>query len=82
MVILDKKALFVTFVIVRNAYPYKQASESIHRYAAKISEADRRKFIEVVENELLSLHDGNFARYYISPSEFNRWKETWKAGNR
>ena len=68
--------------IVRNAYPYKQASESIHRYAAKISEADRQKFIEVVESELLSLHDGNFARYYISPSEFNRWKETWKVGNR
>lgn len=67
--------------IIRNAYTYKQASENIHGYAAKICEADRQKFIEVVESELLSLHEGNFARYYISPMEFKRWKKTWKAGN-
>lgn len=64
--------------IVRNAHSSKQASESIHQYAAKISEIDRQKFIEIVETELLSLHEGNFARYYISPSEFKRWKETWE----
>ncbi len=67
--------------IVRNAYSFKQASESIHRYATKISEAHRQKFIEVVESELLSLHEGNFARYYVSPSEYKRWKETWNAEN-
>ena len=64
--------------IIRKAYSSKQASESIPRYATKINEADRQKFIEVVESELLSLHEGNFARYYIGPSEFKRWKEAWE----
>lgn len=67
--------------IIRNAYASKQASESIHHYAKKIIDADRQKFIEVVESELLSLHEGNFARYYISPLEFRQWKERWEAGN-
>lgn len=68
--------------LVRNAYPFKQASESIRHYATKISEADRQKFIEVIESELLSLHEGNFARHYISPSEFKRWEDTWEAENK
>lgn len=63
--------------IIRNTYSSKQASESIHHYAEKIKDTDRQKFIEVVESELLSLHEGNFARYYISPSEFKRWKKAW-----
>lgn len=63
--------------IIRNVYSSKQASESIHRYATNISEADRQKFIEIVESELLSLHEGNFARYYVSPSQFKLWKEAW-----
>lgn len=63
--------------IIRNNYSSIQASESIHHYAEKIKDTDRQKFIEVIESELLSLHEGNFARYYISPSEFKRWKEAW-----
>lgn len=67
--------------IIRNAYSSIQASESIRQYATKIGEADRQKFVEMVESELLSLHEGNFARYYTSPSEFKRWKETWMTKN-
>lgn len=63
--------------IIRNTYSSKKASENIRHYAEKINDADRQKFIDVVESELLSLHEGNFARYYISPSEFKRWKEAW-----
>ncbi|MFT3701286.1 MAG: Fic family protein [Agriterribacter sp.] len=64
--------------IVRNNYGFEQASKTIQAYATKISEADRQKFIEVVERELLTLHEGNFARYYIRPTEYERWKETWQ----
>ena len=35
------------------------------------------KFIEAVETELLNLHEGNFARYMIKPSEFENWQEVW-----
>ena len=34
---------------------------------------------EVVETELTSLHEGNFARYQIRPSEFAAWRKVWDA---
>lgn len=55
----------------------KTADNFIKENAENIPEGDRAKFIEYVETELMSLHEGNFARYYITPSEFSRWKETW-----
>jgi hypothetical protein len=63
--------------IIKNALDSKTASGYIANYAEKITASDRQKFIEIVETELLSLHDGNFARYYIQPSEFTKWKESW-----
>jgi Fic family protein len=64
--------------IVTNALPPKRASAKIRAEANSLSEADQQKFIEVVDSELLSLHEGNFARYRIKPSEFKRWKEVWE----
>lgn len=64
--------------IVTRALSQLQAREQIVAYSAGVTEADRAKFIEVVETELLSLHDGNFARYRIRPSEFEAWKAVWK----
>jgi hypothetical protein len=32
-----------------------------------------------VEAELASLHEGNFARYQIRPSEFAAWRRVWEA---
>ncbi len=44
----------------------------------QLPETDQSRFIEAIETELLSLHEGNFARYRIRPAEFRRWKEVWK----
>lgn len=43
----------------------------------KISAEDRARFIEVVETELISLHEGNIARYRLRPSEFQTWRKGW-----
>jgi len=43
----------------------------------KISAGDKARFIEVVETELSSLHEGNIARYRIRPSEYQTWQEGW-----
>lgn len=64
--------------IITNSYSSRQASSIINSYSNKIIEKDRQNFIELIESELLSLHDGNFARYYISPSEYRNWKEKWQ----
>lgn len=63
--------------IVSQAMDSKQASETITDFAIQISETERPKFIEAVETELMALHEGNFARYWISPSEFRKWKTVW-----
>jgi hypothetical protein len=43
----------------------------------KIDSADREQFREIAETELLGLHEGNFARYQIRPSEFREWQLVW-----
>lgn len=43
----------------------------------EIQPGDRVKFIEAVELELCSLHEGNIARYRLRPSEFRVWNDGW-----
>lgn len=65
--------------VVREEMSKPQAISHIHRFAQEQIEApDRERFIEVVENQLLSLHEGNIARYRLRPSEFHAWREVWK----
>jgi Fic family protein len=49
----------------------------INDRALQLPFADRDKFVETVETELMSLHDGNFASYFVSPNEFKQWKQVW-----
>ncbi len=42
-----------------------------------IPEADRARFIEIVETELGSLHIGNIARFKLLPDAFEDWKRIW-----
>ncbi|HYO47132.1 MAG TPA: Fic family protein [Gemmatimonadota bacterium] len=39
--------------------------------------ADQERFREVAESELLGLHEGNFARYQLSPGAFESWQKVW-----
>ncbi len=45
----------------------------------EIDSGDRERFAEIVEAELIGLHEGNFARYQIRPSEFAAWRQVWEA---
>jgi len=38
---------------------------------------DQKRFVEVVETELLSLHEGNIARFRIRPAEYDEWQKSW-----
>ena len=42
-----------------------------------IGEREREWFRALAERELLSLHEGNFARYQITPAEFAAWQDVW-----
>ena len=56
----------------------KAAQWIAQQAAAEIGAAERPRFIEVVETELMSLHEGNIARYRLRPAEFTAWKEGWR----
>ncbi|MCU0400225.1 MAG: hypothetical protein MUE75_04315 [Algoriphagus sp.] len=63
--------------IVSNEMDKEAASQAIKSEVKKLPEPDRSRFTEVVETELLGLHEGNFVRYRIRPSEFTAWKMKW-----
>lgn len=63
--------------IVTGSLQKKDAAILIKLRAEDLPGNDQAKFIEAVETELLSLHEGNFARYWIRPPEFKQWKEIW-----
>ncbi len=46
-------------------------------YDSRRHPSDRQRFIEVVETELLGLHEGNIARYRLRPVEFQEWQREW-----
>src|SRR3990172_2296466 len=53
------------------------ATAFIRRRAAEnVSQESCARFAEVVETELMSLHDGNIARYRLPPSEYQAWQKT------
>jgi hypothetical protein len=65
-------------VVVREQMDKKSALTHVTTWTKENVEAEEReKFREVAENELLGLHEGNFARYQINPSEFQAWQGIW-----
>ena len=66
--------------VVRERMNKKEAALRVNaRTRERIDEEERQRLSELTEKELLALHEGNFARYGISPSQFAAWKERWHA---
>jgi fido (protein-threonine AMPylation protein) len=63
--------------IISMALGRERAIAVINDRALLLPAGDRDKFVETVERELMSLHDGNFATYFVSPNEFKQWKQVW-----
>lgn len=69
----------VVAAVVRNGKNRKTAPGFIKQQAAeKVPREDQAHFIEVVETEIMSLHEGNIARYRLRPSEYQAWKALWR----
>jgi len=49
-----------------------------HRAMEGVPQEQQARFIEVVETEVMSLHEGNIARYRLRPSEYRLWEKTWQ----
>ena len=44
----------------------------------RVPEDDREHFLNVVKEEIDTLHEGNYARYRLRPSEFKAWQKNKK----
>ncbi|NDR55441.1 Fic family protein [Aliiruegeria sabulilitoris] len=68
----------VVATIIRGGAGRQEVGAAISRLSAELIPADdRAAFAAIVEDELLGLHEGNFARYQLRPSEFRAWQEVW-----
>jgi len=64
--------------IVREQMDKKAAIGTIRTKAIQgLPADDQQRFIQTVEMELRSLHEGNIARYKLRPSEYLAWKIVW-----
>lgn len=64
--------------VVKGKLNKKAAAKYIAQWAAQeIPNAEQGRFIELAETELMALHEGNFARYPVRPSEFHDWQRIW-----
>ena len=62
--------------VMREGMDNRAANTHIGAWSAEhVEEADRERFRDVVERELLSLHEGNFARYRVRPFRIRRLAE-------
>jgi len=65
--------------IVRTNMNKKSATKLVQSSALQLMPvAQRERFVEVVETELINLHEGNIARYRLRPSEFRSWRTLWQ----
>jgi hypothetical protein len=65
--------------VIRKPMDQKAAAGHIAAWSAShIPEGDRARFVEIAETELMSIHEGNFARYRIRPREFQDWQSVWQ----
>lgn len=69
----------VSRVILQKLDKSKASSEIAAFAEESIPSADRPRFTEIAESELIGLHEGNFARFRVRPSEFFAWKAAWEA---
>ncbi|HEY1501283.1 MAG TPA: DUF1488 family protein [Acidobacteriaceae bacterium] len=65
--------------VVRGHMDRKQAAPYIAEWVkTNVSVDERGRFREMAESDLLSLHEGNFARLGVRPSEFAAWQVAWE----
>ncbi len=65
--------------VVRDCVDKRTAVGLITQQAAvKVPPEIHDRFVEIVETELSSLHEGNIARYQLRIEEFRNWLKVWR----
>lgn len=64
--------------IITKPHTKAEAIQLIKVRSRSLPKADQEKYVYTVETELISLHEGNFARYFVTPLQFKNWQEVWE----
>jgi Fic family protein len=65
--------------IIRARCDRREAVARLRRWAEQsVIGTDRKLFVAAAEETLVGIHEGNFARYRVRPSEFEAWRAVWK----
>jgi fido (protein-threonine AMPylation protein) len=68
----------VVGTVVREQFDRAAAFNFLETWTAEhLAQDERDEFLRVAEDEILALHEGNFARYQVRPSEFTEWRKIW-----
>lgn len=69
---------YVVGTVVRDQFDRAAAFKYLEAWTAEhLAQDERDEFLRVAEDEILALHEGNFARYQVRPSEFTEWRKIW-----
>jgi len=65
--------------VVLNKFSKAETTSFLRNWTEKqLAEKHRVHFINVVEENLLALHEGNIAIYGITPQQFSAWQAIWR----
>ncbi len=64
--------------VIQNRLNKALAVQYIKVQAHSFNPIERSRLTEIIEDELMSLHEGNIARYKITLLEYRSWQEIWK----
>lgn len=65
--------------IIRARCDRREAVARLRIWAeTSVIESDRKRFVTTAEETLAGIHEGNFARYRVRPSEFEAWMMAWR----
>ena len=68
----------VSFV-VRATLDKKAAIALVRQRAeAQVPSSHQARFVEIVETDLMHLHEGNIARFSVRPAEYRAWQQGWR----
>jgi hypothetical protein len=55
------------------------AADHLRQWARQeVTASDRDKVVELIEEQLLLLNEGNIARMRLRPSEYTAWRPNWQ----
>jgi len=64
--------------VVQGRMDKSAAAAHIQHWAREnVPGPERSRLVEIAEGSLLSLHEGNFAKFRLRPSEFEAWHAIW-----